>query len=75
MSQLSLVHRPTVVFNPAIKEHRNAVGIFQRRGGWGQVPFKFLLEPPYQDVPSMINSKLMAFYLHNEFNAPRVRAK
>jgi hypothetical protein len=75
MSQLSLVHRPTVVFNPAIKEHRNAVSVFQRRGGWGQVPFKFLLEPPYQDVPSMINSKLMAFYLVSEFTPTRTRTK
>jgi hypothetical protein len=67
MSCLNLIHRPTVIFDPNNKEHRQAVSIFYKTGTWGQIKVNFLLESPYYDLPGMIAAKLTKYYLNTEF--------
>ena len=67
MSVLNLTHRPTVIFDPTNREHRQAVSTFYKTGTWGQIQVNFLLESPYYDLPGMISAKLTKYYLSTEF--------
>jgi len=71
MSCLNLTHRPTVIFDPANREHRLAVSTFYKTGTWGQIKVNFLLETPYFDLPGMISVKLTRYYLGTEFKRGR----
>lgn len=51
--------RPRVVFDPSKHEHRLDYAVFLKYNGWRN-GCPFLLEEPYEDIPTMINAKLAA---------------
>lgn len=51
--------RPRVVFDPSNHEHRLDYAKFLKYNGWKE-GCPFLLEEPYEDIPTMINAKLAA---------------
>lgn len=49
--------RPRVLFDPSNHEHRLDYASFLKYNNWqGGCPF--LLEDPYEDIPTMINAKI-----------------
>jgi len=67
LDRLFMHTRPVVPFDPANSAHRRAVNTYVRTGGWGSTPMRFLLETPYLDVPNMVSSRLLNYYLSREF--------
>jgi hypothetical protein len=61
------LRKPTVVFNPALTEHRRAYRDFIVHQSWGDCPFSFVLEEPFTDLISNINYKITRWYLDQEF--------
>lgn len=49
--------RPRVPFNPSNHEHRLDYASFLKYNGWKD-GCPFLLEDPYEDIPTMINAKI-----------------
>lgn len=70
MNNLLLNCRPLAVFNPDNKEHRRAYHSFLKRSTWSHSPFQFVLEPGFEDVPTMCRIRLSAYYVDKEFNKP-----
>ncbi|MDC3266436.1 hypothetical protein OAU13_00760 [bacterium] len=54
--------RERVHFNPANDEHVQDYANFLANASWRN-GCKYLLEQPFQDIPSMINSKLIKHFL------------
>ena len=67
MSILDLRARPTVYFDAANAEHRRHYLEFLVRRSWRDSPVQFYLERGYGDISSMIENKMSAWYLQNEF--------
>ncbi len=57
-----------VNFDAANTEHRMAFHSFVKYNTWSKSKTRFLLENPYVDIPSMIQNKLLNYYLTKEFN-------
>lgn len=68
MSLLDLNSRPTVYFDAADRQHRSYYMQFLQNRSWRECPVQFYLERGYGDLASMVENKLAAFYLHNEFS-------
>lgn len=51
-----------VVFDPANKQHRLDYARFLKYNNWKEC-CHYLLEDPYMDIPTMINDKLIAYFL------------
>jgi hypothetical protein len=47
--------------------HRKAYYHFQNKFKWHPKAPRFIVEPPFLDVPTMIQSKLLSYYLKQEF--------
>ena len=78
MSRLQLVSRPWVVFDPANKEHRRWFAEFNRTNAWGSCPVRFVIDDDHGDLITMIQRKLIEFYVDREFGTdkePKVRIK
>lgn len=56
-----------VRFNPENAEHRKVFREFLDTGKW-QTDFRFELEFPHADVPSMIYERTLRFYMNNDTN-------
>lgn len=54
--------KPRVAFEPSNRKHRLDYAQFLRYNNWKD-GCQFLLEEPYMDIPSMINDKLVHYYL------------
>ena len=67
MNKLLLNCRPGAVFDPSNKEHRQAYYTFIRYSTWGQSPYQFIVEPGFDDIPSMIRHRLCEYYVTKEF--------
>ena len=52
-----LAPKPRVLFDPSAYEHRLEYAGFLKYSGWRN-GCPFLLEEPYEDIPTMINAKL-----------------
>lgn len=50
---------PRIRFDPECYQHRLAYAIYLKYNGWRD-GCPFLLEEPYEDIPTMINAKLAA---------------
>ena len=59
--------RPYTIFDAANKAHRQAYSDYIKTNSWANSKFQFILEPPYLDLPSSINFKLVQFYSDCEF--------
>ena len=67
MSLLDVKGRPWAIFNPKNAEHRGHYAQFLKKRSWRSCPVQFYLEQGYGDLPAMIENKLSAYYLGQEF--------
>ena len=67
MNKLLLNCRPATVFEPANKDHRRAYFNFLKKSTWGRSPYQFLLDPGFEDVPTMCRHRLCEYYVGREF--------
>jgi len=59
--------KPYAVFDAVDPKHRQAYYDFIQQGNWSNIPYRFVLEEMYTDLPSSINQKLTAYYMAQEF--------
>lgn len=59
--------RPLVLFDARRADHRYLAAEFMRTDTWGNCAVRFDLEPGYDNLVSMIENKLAAYYLSQEF--------
>lgn len=69
VNKLLLNCRPGTVFDAANKEHRKAYYNFIKNSTWSRSPYQFLLEPGFEDVPTMCRHRLCEYYVGREFGA------
>jgi hypothetical protein len=67
MSKLQLHGRPYVVFDPTNKDHRRWFAEFQRRSSWGHCPVRFVIDDDNGDLITMIQRRLIQYYVDREF--------
>jgi len=67
MSKLSLYSRPFVLFDPNNKDHRRWFMHFNKYYTWGRCPVRFIIEDDHGDLVSMIQRKLIRYYVDKEF--------
>lgn len=67
MNNLLLNCRPHTVFDANIKEHRQAYYIFLKHSTWGRSPYQFILEPGFEDIPTLCRHRLCEYYVSKEF--------
>ena len=67
MSKLQLFGRPYVVFDAKNKDHRRWFADFQRKSSWGQCPVRFVVDDDNGDLITMIQRRLIQFYVEKEF--------
>jgi len=67
MSKLQLLHRPWVVFDPHNMAHRTYYAEFVQYGTWGRCPVRFFTDDDSGDLITMIQRKLVDYYVSNEF--------
>lgn len=58
-----------VDFDPRNKKHRAAFVVFRATGKWPDTT-RFILDPLYHSVPTMINQKLLDFYFTRDRAIP-----
>jgi len=68
VNKLLLNCRPGTVFDATNKEHRKAYHIFITNSSWGRSPYQFILEPGFEDVPTMCRHRLCEYYVNREFS-------
>ncbi len=61
-SESVLKPRERIHFDPANSEHVEDYANFIKHSNW-KSGCKYLLEQPFQDIPSMINNKLIRHFL------------
>ena len=61
-------NRPLALFDAANAEHRRAYNTYKMTGSWSDCKYQFVVEDPYYDLPTMIDNKLVKFYLEHEFH-------
>jgi len=67
MNTLLLNCRPGMVFDATNKEHRNAYYHFLKYSTWGRSPYQFILEPGFEDIPTLCRHRLCEYYVSKEF--------
>jgi hypothetical protein len=67
MSQLELHGRPWTVFDPADQQHRAWYYNFVKSGAWGRCPVRFFVDDDSGDLVTMIQRKLVDYYVQKEF--------
>lgn len=53
---------PRVIFDPSNYEHMRDYATFLKYNNWKN-GCNYLLEDPYEDIPTMLNAKIVAHYL------------
>jgi hypothetical protein len=67
MNKLLLNGRSFVVFDAENKDHRKSYYTFIKHSTWGHSPFQFILEPGFEDIPTMCRHRLCEYYVTKEF--------
>ena len=67
MSKLQLFGRPWVVFDAHNKQHRKWFAQFTKQHTWGQCPVRFVIDEDSGDLITMIQRRLIEFYVEREF--------
>lgn len=67
MSRLNFFGRPLVAFDPVNKDHRRWFAIFNRTGGWGDCPVRFIVPDEDGDLIPLCQRKLIEHYVNKEF--------
>ena len=73
MSQLALYGRPWVVFDATNSEHRSWYADFVRSGTWGRCPVRFVIPDDHGNLITMIQRKLVEYYVQQEFKPRKKR--
>jgi hypothetical protein len=71
MSKLELFGRPYVIFDAKNKEHRKWFAEFQQKCSWGNCPVRFVVDDDNGDLITMIQRRLIQFYVEKEFGKIR----
>lgn len=71
MTRIQHSGRPWVNFDSNNKEHRRWFAEFQRRGNWSACPVRFILADDAADLVTMIQRRLIEYYVNREFNKER----
>ena len=74
MSRLALHSRPFVVFDPANRDHRKWFAEFNTSARWGKCPVRFVVEDDNGDLVTMIQRRLIQYYVNKEFAPGAVRS-
>lgn len=75
MSKLQLLHRPWVVFDANNTNHRKYYAEFTKYSTWGRCPVRFIMSDDSNDLVTMIQRKLVEYYVVKEFNLNEYKAK
>lgn len=75
MSQLELHGRPWTVFDPADQQHRSWYHEFVQHGTWGRCPYRFIVPDDHGNLITMIQRKLVEYYVRQEFRPKRSRKR
>ena len=67
MSVLELSGRPFTVFDPSNQDHRRFYNDFVQHGTWGRCPFRFVVPDDHGNLITMIQRKLVEYYVECEF--------
>ena len=67
MSILNYYHRPWTAFDANNREHRQWFAEFQKTGTWGHCPVRFLIADEQGDLVTMIQRRLIRYYVAKEF--------
>lgn len=67
MSKLQLFGRPFTVFDANNKEHRRWFAEFNEHRTWSNCPVRFVVDDDQGDLITMIQRKLIQFYVDKEF--------
>lgn len=69
MSILNYYHRPWTAFDASNREHRQWFAEFQKSGTWGHCPVRFIIADEQGDLVTMIQRRLIKFYVGKEFKS------
>jgi len=58
----ALIVKPRIPFDPANRQHQLDFAEFIKYNNW-RSGCRYLLEDPYEDIPSMIKDKLLSHYM------------
>ena len=75
MSILNLNRRSYIIFDPDNREHRRAAHEFKKTQGWGSCKFRFVIDNNSLNLIDMIDKRLIAWYLANEFKRDEKKEK
>ena len=75
MNNLLLNCRPHTVFDATIKEHRKAYYTFLKYSTCGRSPYQFILEPGFEDIPTLCRHRLCEYYVSKEFTPAQAGPK
>lgn len=67
MSKLELSGRPWTAFDAKNKQHRRWFAEFTRKRTWGTCPVRFIVPDDGGDLLSLIQQRLIEFYVSKEF--------
>lgn len=67
MSILEYKSRPWTVFDAQDRNHRRWYHEFVRHGTWGRCPYRFIVPDDHGNLVSMIQRKLIDYYVGKEF--------
>lgn len=69
MSRLQLYGRTFVVFDAHNKEHRRWFADFNKNRTWAHCPVRFVVDDDQGDLLTMIQRRLIQYYVDREFGA------
>lgn len=75
MSILYRGNRPLVSFDVENADHRKWFAEFVKYNTWGKCPVRFMAESLDQDLVSHINSKMLTYYIKQEFGNGKNKTK
>lgn len=67
MTKLDLIGRPWVAFDPANRQHRRWFAEFSANRSWAKCPCRFIVPDDGGDLLSLIQQRLITFYVTKEF--------
>lgn len=71
MSKLQYHSRPWVAFDPFNKDHRRWFAEFQKYSTWSRCPVRFIITDDAGDLITMIQRRLINYYVTREFKDPQ----
>jgi len=67
MSRLAFIGRPWVAFEATDPQHRAWFAEFRKLGTWGKCPVRFIIPDDHGDLITMIQRRLIDYYVSKEF--------